>query len=816
MNRSPLFLVLLIYSVISFCEPIIAQTDDSFEMRLEKHSKRDTVRVNLLNARALEMFLVDAEQMYSFAQEAVELSRKLQFSDGEAEGLRILGIYHYDISENQEAAEYFKKALEIFRETENRKGISLCLNHTGRVFWKLGDYALALEHFQPAYQIALELKDKELIANSLASLGVLELSQGNYEKARDFFEESLQLAEESGDNRGRINNLHNIGYVLSRQGNYPEAIEYYQRKFEVLEEIGDRQEIAGSLLNIGIIYQNQGNYAGAIENYQEAQSLYEEFGKKDGASMCLNNIGLIHQAQGNFELALGYFQNSLEIKEEIGDIRGISSCMMNIGTIHKDQANYPEALRYFRSSLEILEQLQDKSGISNVLMFMGSSYRQDGERSMALEYLDSSLKIKEEIGDKAGISSILLQMGEIYLTDHNYSRALELTNRSLEIALDLVLLDKLSRIYKQLSDIYSARKDYRRAFENQVLHKEIYDSIFSEDQIRKIASLELQFSYEKEKQALDLEQQKRDALQEEEMKQQKTLRNFFIAGFTLMALLAFVILLSFWGKRRANLVLGQQKREIEIQKNEITDSISYAMRIQYAMFPPEELLHSLLKECFVLHKPRDIVSGDFFWIAEKEGKVVIAVADCTGHGVPGAFMSLLGIAFLNEIVITAELNCTNIILNRLRKQVIQSLRQTGKADEAREGMEMALCIMDPVERTLQFSGAYRPLYLSRKGEILETKGDKMPIGIYDEHRSFTCNELKLEAGDCIYLFSDGYVDQIGGPNKKTFKSRYFRRLLAGIYDRPMKEQKGILEQTLGDWKGSHEQIDDILVLGFRV
>lgn len=816
MYRAPLLLALLICTVFSFCIPVNAQKDDDLEMRLQKHAKMDTARVNLLNARALELFLVDSEQMYSLAEEAVELSGKLQYPDGKAEGLRILGLFHYDISENQKAGEYFKQALEIFRETGNRKGISLCLNHTGRVFWRLGDYALAQEHFQPAYQIALELEDKELIATSLASKGVLELSQGNYEKARNYFEESLQLAEESGDHRGRINNLHNIGYVLSRQGHYPEAIEYYQRKSDVLEEIGDRQEIAGSLLNIGIIYQNQGNYAGAIENYQKAQILYEEFGKKDGASMCMNNIGLIHQIQGNFELALEYFQKSLVIKEEIGDKRGISSCMMNIGTIQKDLANYPEALRYFRSSLEILEQLQDKNGISNVLMFMGSTYKQDGERSMALEYLGSSLEMKEEIGDKAGISNVLLQIGEIYLMDGSYSRALEYTNRSLEIALDLELLDNLSKLYKQLSDIYSAQKDYRRAFENHVLHKKLHDSIFSEEQIRQIASQELQFTYGKEKQALELEQQKKDAVQEEEMKLQKIIRNSFIAGFTLMALLAFVILLSFWGKRRANLVLGQQKREIEIQKNEITDSISYATRIQYAMFPPDELLHRLLQDCFVLHKPRDIVSGDFYWIAEKQGKVVIAVADCTGHGVPGAFMSLLGITFLNEIVNTAELSCTNIILNRLRKQVIQSLRQTGKADEAREGMEMALCILDPEERTLQFSGAYRPIYLSRKGEILETKGDKMPIGIYDEHRSFTCNELKLNAGDCIYLFSDGYVDQIGGPNKKSFKSRYFRQLLAGIHDKAITEQRDILEKNMDDWMGSLEQIDDILVLGFRI
>jgi len=816
MKRPFFYTTLFIFNFLLFCTPATAQADSEIEMLLQKHSKRDTARVSLLNERALELYHVDFEQMFSLAEEAVELSRKLQFPEGEAESLRILGMYYYSKSENQEAAEYFDRALKLFTEEENRKGISRCLNYAGRVSWKMGDYELARERFQAAHEIALELKDKDLISQSLSSLGILELQLGNYEKAKGFFEESMQLAEEIGDKRVLISNLHNIGYIHSRQGNYPEAIEYYQKTIEILEEINDRKEIAGSLLNIGIIYQNQGDYARAIENYQEAQGLYEEFGEKVGASMCMNNIGLIHQTQGNYPLALEYIQNSLEIKEESGDKRGISSCMMNIGTIYMDQENFQEALNYFQNSLEILEQLQDKNGISNCLMYIGSAYRQEGKRSRALEFLSSSLEIKEEIGDKAGISTLWMQMGEIYLTDHNYTRALEYTNRSLEIARDLQLMDNLSKIYKQLSDIYSARQDYRRALEYYVLYKELYDSTFSDEQIRKIASLELQFHYEKEKQALELEQQKKDALREEEMKLQKVLRNFFIGGFILMAILAFVILLNFRQKRKANLVLEQQKKEIELQKNKITDSISYARRIQHAMFPPEELVHRLLKDSFVLHKPRDIVSGDFFWIAEKEGKVVIAVADCTGHGVPGAFMSLLGITFLNEIVNAGPLRCTSDILNSLREKVIQSLRQTGKVDEARDGMEVALCILETEKGNLQFSGANRPLLLSRKGEIQETKPDRMPIGIYEENRPFCCHELNVEPGDCIYLFSDGYKDQIGGPHKKSFKSKYFRKLLAGIHDMPIQEQQLILEETLKDWRGSFEQIDDILVFGCRI
>lgn len=261
----------------------------------------------------------------------------------------------------------------------------------------------------------------------------------------------------------------------------------------------------------------------------------------------------------------------------------------------------------------------------------------------------------------------------------------------------------------------------------------------------------------------------------------------------------------------------ERTQKIESQKNEITDSIRYAKRIQNAVFPPEEVIDKLLPEYFILNKPRDIVSGDFYWLAEKEDKVVVAVADCTGHGVPGAFMSMLGIAFLNEIVNKSASLQANEILNQLRSQVIRSLHQTGKEDEARDGMEIALCIIDFNKRKVQFAGAFSPLYLVRDHELVEIKADKMQIGIYDdEEQSFMYQELQLNQNDTIYLFSDGYVDQIGGPRRKSFKSKYFKDLLLNNHEVNMEEQKKILEKTIEEWRGEMEQIDDMLVMGIKM
>jgi serine phosphatase RsbU (regulator of sigma subunit) len=270
----------------------------------------------------------------------------------------------------------------------------------------------------------------------------------------------------------------------------------------------------------------------------------------------------------------------------------------------------------------------------------------------------------------------------------------------------------------------------------------------------------------------------------------------------------------------ANLTLEkkviERTKKIESQRREITDSIQYASRIQSALLPEKEELDKHLPSYFILNKPRNIVSGDYYWLAHKDNKVVVAIADCTGHGVPGAFMSILGLAFLNEVLNQTESISANSILNQLRSHVIKSLHQTGKADEARDGMEMALCVVDFNKKRLQYSGAFRPLYLIRDKELVEFKGDSMPIGIYSEDdKSFNNKELILNENDIIYMFTDGYIDQLGGPDRKTFKSKQFKQLLIDIHQKPLNEQKALLEKEYQAWRRDIEQIDDIMVMGIR-
>lgn len=261
----------------------------------------------------------------------------------------------------------------------------------------------------------------------------------------------------------------------------------------------------------------------------------------------------------------------------------------------------------------------------------------------------------------------------------------------------------------------------------------------------------------------------------------------------------------------------ERTQKIDYQNKEITSSIRYAGRIQNALFPSEEELKRLLPSYFILNKPKDIVSGDFNWVTSKDDKVIIAVADCTGHGIPGAFMSILGISFLNEIVNKAVTIRANELLNQLSGQVIKSLHQTGKKIETRDGMEMGLCVIDFGKQKLQYSGASRPLYLISGSELSEFRGDSMPIGISEiEDQSFTSTEIHFKKNDIIYLFTDGYVDQLGGNARKTFRSENFKKLLIQIHNLPLARQKEELEKKYEEWRGNIEQVDDILIVGIKM
>ena len=270
--------------------------------------------------------------------------------------------------------------------------------------------------------------------------------------------------------------------------------------------------------------------------------------------------------------------------------------------------------------------------------------------------------------------------------------------------------------------------------------------------------------------------------------------------------------------KERTLKIEKQKEEIEEQKKHIMDSIYYARRIQNAILPSVAAIDCQFREYFILYLPKDIVSGDFYWMHSADGLCMISAVDCTGHGVPGAFMSIVGYNQLNNAVNVKRARSASVILDELNAGVINTLNESNTESSIKDGMDMALCVFNFRESKLEYAGANNPMVLIREEEVQLIRGDRFPIGVYEGGASkpFTNNKIDIIKGDCIYLFSDGYPDQFGGPDNKKFMLRRFQEMLGEVHKLPMVQQKEILIQRLNDWRGANEQVDDILVIGIRV
>lgn len=331
-----------------------------------------------------------------------------------------------------------------------------------------------------------------------------------------------------------------------------------------------------------------------------------------------------------------------------------------------------------------------------------------------------------------------------------------------------------------------------------------------------------QQSIESDKREQSLTSEKK--IQEAELEKQKTVRNSFIAGFTLVLGMSMFVFRSYREKQRSNILLEKQKVEIEVQKDlleeknkEVVDSITYAKRIQKALLASEKLLNENLNDHFVLYQPKDIVSGDFYWAQKKNDRFFIATSDCTGHGVPGAFMSLLNISFLNEAVGSSNLILPSDILAYVRNHIIGALKEDVADGGGKDGMDCVLCSFNFNTMKLEMACANNPVWILRAGNIVEIKPDKFPVGKHDKDgQPFTLHEFQLNKNDIVYTLTDGYADQFGGPKGKKFKYKQLQELIIANAQLPMAEQKQALDLAISKWKGSLEQVDDILLIGIKI
>lgn len=627
--------------------------------------------------------------------------------------------------------------------------------------------------------------------------------------------EALSLSEKLNYKRGIISTLVLLGNIKESKSEFVEALKFYNMALAVLKKTNDKKGIMHVFCNIGAVYFDKNDYLKALEYFLDALRIAEELKDEAMLAMLLDNIGIVYMRQNNFSKALEYYSQVLKINEKLKDKQRIASNLLNIGFIYyyryelndSSHVNLLRAQECFLKSLKIFEDIGNRAKISECLVNVAATYSAQGNLTQALDYYLESLKIQKELGNKKGIATILNNIGDIYMNQRKYSLAQHYLLQGLKVAKEIGLLENMKYIYFTLHELYALQHDYKKAYEYHLLYTQIKDSILNEETMRAITEMQTKYETEKKEKAIQL--QKAEITKKNlEIKQKNIQRNAFLVGFVLVMLLSIVIYRGYLQNKRA-------KKIIETKNKDITESIQYASLIQIAMLPSEEDIKRVFSQAFILYKPKDIVCGDFYWISEKEDKIFFTVADCTGHGVPGALMSMIGIFALNEIVHEKGITKPAEILNELRKKIIHSLKQRGVVGERQDGMDMAFCVIDKKNNILEYAGAYNPLYLVRNNELKEIKADRMPVGIGKEV-SFTNHSVQIEKDDSIYIFSDGFQDQFGGEEGKKFTASRLKKTLLSIQAKSMEVQKEILNQTFEQWKGKLYQVDDVCIMGVRV
>lgn len=694
-----------------------------------------------------------------------------------------------------------------------------------------------------------------------------EYEKGDLIAAGHYADSALKLSEKINYNRGIAESYSSLAALSWMKGNYLEALEFCNKNLEIFKSTNDKKGISKIFGHLGLIYSELGNYSKTLEYYYQSLKINEETNDTDGICIQLNNIGIVYADQDNNEKALEFHLRSLKIAEIKKDKRRIAGSFLNIGVAYKnmadktgDQSDFIKAADFYEKALKINEELNDKRRIASCLNNLANVYSAMKNNEKALMFYTKALKVRTELGDRQGIATCLINIGSLNKDIGNFKMALDFLKKGEKIALEIGSLELMKSVYIEYSQVYFLTKNYEKAYEYHNLYAQYKDSLLNEESSRQIA--EMQISYEsekkqkeiellnKEKQLQDVELEKKDA----EVKKQNTQKISIGAGLVFVLILALLIFKGYRQKVKSNLILSGQKQEIEIknsylekanaeinvQKKEIEEknheilaSIRYAQRIQEAILPPQKLVTSYLENTFILYKPKDIVAGDFYWFhAIEDGSlkrtgILLAACDCTGHGVPGAFMSIIGYSALNSAVKEFGLSKPSEILDKISELMEETFSKS--ENEMKDGMDIALCSLagaspDRLFIKLQYAGANNSIYLVRAPkdalnstyELIEIKADKQPIGKFAGRKPFTNHELELRKGDAIYAFSDGYADQFGGPKGKKFKYSQFEKLLVSVQEKPMEEQRKILDMEIEKWRGTLEQIDDICIWGIKI
>jgi len=674
-------------------------------------------------------------------------------------------------------------------------------------------------------------------AYSLGSIAYINQNLGKIDEAIANNNDAYLTMEKLGDKSGMAEILNNIGIIYMNRGDLELSKATYFKCTKLFNEAKNYPGLAMASQNLALIYKNQGNISNAIIFYNLSMRIRDAIKDSVGLGHSYYELAIIYRLQNEPEKAKEYFKRSIEIRKRVSDLEGIGNSMNELGALLLSEKKYAEAKQLFYESISYLNKVNGLGGLSFAYSNLGTLSIELNKPDSALFYFSKALDLRIMNHDEKGRSLSLYLLGKTWLIKNNLQKSEGLGLQSYELANKYGFMETKQKSAELLSQVYEKKKDYAKAFLYHKIFKQFSDSLFNKNTQKKALTQQMSFEFDKKQSIEKVKQEKRDAIAKEELKQQKQQRNYFIVGFILVLLLALFIFRGYRQKQKTNKELDlkntliQHQKEIVLEKQkEIVDSINYAQRIQKSLLANETLLSNNLTEHFIFFQPKDIVSGDFYWASNtvssspstSSGQApvenfILVTADSTGHGVPGAIMSMLNISGLVEAVDGQNLSQPKDILNYTRDKIIKHLSNDLSAEGGKDGMDCSLISFDLANNSLTYSAANNPVWIIRENTLIELKPDKMPVGKHDKDKeSFTQHSFETMKGDLIYTLTDGFPDQFGGPKGKKFLYKTLKELLISISHLSMNEQREAIHTTFANWKGDLEQVDDVLIIGIRV
>lgn len=659
----------------------------------------------------------------------------------------------------------------------------------------------------------------------------------NFDSLNHYFTQSIDIYSAAQDSTRMAEAYYFISRSCYQNDYYALALEYGQSASEILEKLEDKPKLARSLSLLCKVHNRVGDNALAVNRCIKSLRLYDELQLEPEKAALYNTLGSANYDMKIYDKAKEYLFFAMEIAQKHSLYLELSDAYINMGEVLQQSQDFEGALEYFRRSLALDQNNYDELGVSRAYFNIGKTFILQGENEQALNLLEEALEISEQYNNLPLKAQATLELGRAYYNLNDLERSFTFLNQSLNAAKKLGTSPILKDCYFNIAKYYDKVGD----LENALVHFRLYDiekeRLYEKEKAQKVAEIETLYELDKKDDQISLLQQE-NQIQILLASERKLVNYGLIVGMILLSGLGTVFFSKYRLKIRANKKLekqkeaiNQQKLKIEKQRDEIItksklleessrdikDSIMYAKRIQLSLLPEKSQLKNVFPDSFVFFKPKDIVSGDFYWLHELEDKVIVAALDCTGHGVPGAFMTVLANSILNQLVLENKVSTPNVMLSQMDSRIRQTLHQHHPESASTDGLDMAVCIIDRNTHEVCYSGAQMNAYYTLNNELMQFQSDRYSIGgaqINDKY--FTNKCVQLKRGNMLYLASDGFQDQFGGSNDKKFMRNRFRGLLKCMQSKSTADQYHIIQDTFRNWQGDQIQTDDVMVIGIRL